>query len=257
MKKDKKIIVLAIFLLLVVGYLGLSKSGLHISGLSLVRGGTIYIPPQNLNTKIFLDNKEISVEQLASVVPGSHSIILAADTLWPWKKDVVVSSTETSNIFPFLVSKNVSGEIITQSDKDYGKLRTSVLNEQLPTTASPLLSNSSLVEVWSDQNNIFARWNGNEDSIPSYFCNDDGKCSSLVKVLESDNDVRNIDFFKGRDDVLLVALQNGVFAIEVDRRGATQNFQPVYKGTASPLFKVKDDSAIYVLDGQLLFLVSI
>lgn len=257
MQKNKKIILLVIFILIFASYVGLKKSRFHVDGISLVKGGSITLSPIEVTTKIFLDNKKVSMEDLENVRPGLHTIILAEDSLWPWKKDVVVVSNEASELFPFLVSKSVSGEIITQSDGDYGRLRTLILNEQLPTTASPILSGSSLVEVWSDQNNIFARWNGGDDVIPAFFCNNDGDCSSLVNVIESESEVRNIDFFKGRDDVLLIASQNGVFVIEIDKRGSTQNFQPVYKGTASPRFSVDSESSIYVLDGALLFLVSI
>ena len=254
---NKTIIIILVILLTGLGFLGLKKTGLHIDGFNLVKGGSILLPEPDENIKIFLDNKEVGIEELENVAPGVHSIILATDTLWPWKKDVLVVSSETSEIFPFLISKGVSGEIISQQDPEYGAIRASVLGETLPTTASPLLSDSSLVEVWSDQNNIFARWNGAPDSIPSYFCNDDNECSSLVKILESESDVRNVDFYKSRDDVILVASQNGIFAIELDKRGATQNFQPVYKGTASPRFTIVDENGIYVLDGPLLFLVSI
>ena len=258
MEKNKQLIILLAAALLVSGgYLGLKQSGLHLSGLSLVKGGSVSLSNVNEGTKIFLDNKEVDIESLKNVAPGPHSIIIASDTLWPWKKDTLVTSGEESELFPFLVSKSVSGEIITQSDPDYGALRNSILSEQLPTTASPLLSSSSLVEVWSDQNNIFARWNGADNSIPSFFCNDDNECSSLVKVLESESVVRNIDFYKDRDDVLLIALQDGVFALEIDKRGTTQNFQPVYKGTSEPVFSTKDSTSIYVLDGALLFVVSI
>jgi len=243
--------------MLALGFFGLKKSGLHVDGLKLVKGGSINLSSVSEGVKIFLDNKEIDRDDLNNVAPGPHSIIIAEDSLWPWKKDTFVFSSESSELFPFLVSKSVSGEIITKSDPEYGRLRALILSEQLPTTASPLLSNSSLVEVWSDQNNIFARWNGGDDSIPSYFCNDDGECSSRVKVLESESEVRNIAFFRDRDDVLLISSRSGIFALEIDKRGTTQNFQPVYKGTANPIFTAESDSFIYVLDGTLLFLVSI
>ena len=255
--KKQYVILLAIILLAFLAYTGLRSSGLHISGFSLVKGGSIELTGTDDETKIFLDNKEVAKKDLLDVAPGDHTIILSKDTYWPWKKDVSVSSNKTSALFPFLISKNVSGEIITQTDPDYGKLRTRILGEKLPSRDSPLLSKSSLVEIWSDKNNIYAQWNGPENNIPPYFCNDKGECSSLVNVLKSENEVRNIDFYKDRDDVLLIASQNGVFAIEIDKRGTTQNFQPVYKGTALPKFAVENADTIYVLDGPLLFLVSI
>lgn len=254
-RKNTALITLALIALL--GFLGIKYSGLHLDGLKLVQGGSVVLLSVTDDVQVFLDNKEVRSEELENVSPGRHTIILANDALWPWKKDFVVNSNEAAHLYPFLVSKNVSGELITQADPEYITLRNRILGEQLPTQTAPLLSPSNLVEVWSAENNIFARWNGPEDDIPDYFCNDEGACSSLVQVLESDSEVRNIDFYKGRDDVLLIASQNGVFAIEIDRRGGTQNFQPVYKGTASPRFTTENTEIIYVLDGALLFSVAI
>ena len=68
-------------------------------------------------------------------------------------------------------------------------------------------------------------------------------------VFETKSLIRNAAFMPKRDDVLMVAIENGVFAMEIDSRGK-YNFQPVYKGK-EPNFALLGNE-IYVLDEGIL-----
>ena len=153
---------------------------------------------------------------------------------------------------PFFVSRNVGGLLITKSDPEYWSLRNEIQRSNIPTQGFPIERDG--VSAWVDGTNIGAA--NSQPETPLFFCDTTLECLDEITVLEGDEEIRNLDFYKDRNDVLLMSAQNGVFAIEIDRRGFTQNFQPVYKGTQEPRFIVKDNE-LYVLDGELLFIVSL
>lgn len=68
-------------------------------------------------------------------------------------------------------------------------------------------------------------------------------------VFQTKSLIRGAAFLPKRDDIIMVAIENGVFAREIDGRGV-RNFQPVYKGK-EPNFVVLDNE-IYVLDEGIL-----
>ena len=83
--------------------------------------------------------------------------------------------------------------------------------------------------------------------------------NQALAILSDDNAVLKtsitaIDFYKNREDVVLISSGDGVFALEIDSENI-QNFQPIYKGK-SPVFVKKDSSSIYILDDGNLMIVN-
>lgn len=115
------------------------------------------------------------------------------------------------------------------------------------------ISGRGRVGLWQEDNRILARWLKDADSLPNYFCRGE-ICNDMVIVFSSPDKIRNFDFYPGREDVILLAVQTGVYAIEIDTRKA-QNFQPVYKG-ADPKFIVSGNT-LYIKDGDNIFRVAI
>lgn len=248
---------------ILIGSLILKQSGFHIQNLSLVRGGEIVLASFDENARVFLDNKRVRVEQkedgegiVRNASPGEHSVLYFRDGYWPWLKSVTVETGTTTVIAPFFIQKNVDGVIVTKEDETYAAMKTAFLDAGAPTKDSPALSKDGKVKVWTDANRIIAEWLG-QNEPPFYFCDSENVCTNTITVTESTTPVRNVAFFKDRNNVLLIASQNGVFAIELDRRGATQNFQPVYKGTGLPQFIATDEETVYILDGELMFKVTL
>jgi len=58
-----------------------------------------------------------------------------------------------------------------------------------------------------------------------------------IPTLEIKNQIKAINFYKNRDDVILMALAEGVYALGVDYE-KEQNLQPIYKGI-NPIFVKK------------------
>jgi hypothetical protein len=108
------------------------------------------------------------------------------------------------------------------------------------------------VKIWHDSDNIiWVDWLDKTYTPPYYLCGF-GDCVFPKQVFNSRFPIKNIDFFPHRRDVIIAAIGNGVYAMELDDRGGRM-LQPIYKGK-NPNFGVfQDKEKIYILDeGNLL-----
>ncbi|MCK4386573.1 MAG: hypothetical protein KAV41_00595 [Candidatus Pacebacteria bacterium] len=181
--------------------------------------GDLRINSLDDNLSIFIDNKKIVSEQDINLSfklkNGEHSIVISKENFWPWIKNVEIKRKTLNEISPFFIPQNTSGFLIGESDLEYA--------------------------------NILSRFEKNLISA-----------EALNKItnanLELKSKIKAIDFYKNRKDVVLVALPDGIYALETENKNI-QNFQPIYKGQ-NPLFVKKDDKSIYVLDDNNLMLVN-
>ncbi len=253
---------ITIFVVAILVFTTLKSVGIHFSGLGFVRGNLVYVENIDKDTKIFLDNRDANLREsseglfIKNVAPGEHTVLVVKDMHWPWTKSVNVLEDETNTISPFLISKNVSGVIVTDSDPEYKDIISTMNRAVPPDVESKKISVDGNIAIWTDNDIIFAEWIGNENLIPKSFCVD-GECASVIEVVKSQSEIRGLDFYKTRNDVLVLASQTGIFAIEINKSGNTQNFQPIYKGTGVPKFSVKNEETIYILDGGILYIVFI
>jgi len=242
----------------------LKSNGFHIQQFKIVRGGNIAITAPQMGVDIFLNQKKISTTKenereltlVKNLAPGVHSVLIFNEEGWPWKKDITVRSGETLSLNPFIVKKNASGVIVTNRDPEYSSLRFGVRNSPLPTYEKPKTSVDGHINIWAEGNSVFALWTGDIDTLPDFFCDDQNNCDKKVEVLSATDSIRSLDFYKEKNNILLVAFSNGIFAIEIDKRGGTQNFQPLYKGTELPLFEKVDTDTLNILDGSAIFIIN-
>ncbi|MBU1557615.1 PEGA domain-containing protein [Patescibacteria group bacterium] len=170
------------------------------------------------SVNIFIDGEdkgfsEITKEgQTVELKEGSHSIILSQENYWPWAKEIQISKQQTTDIYPFFVPINSSGFIIPNTDPEYSNI---------------------MAMFWKK---IHIDWEMDENT------------PEIIK--EFKEEIRASDFYKDRTDVIIVAVQNGIFALEIDN-GFMPNFQPIYKGT-EPTFVKNGNNSLYVKDGELL-----
>jgi len=103
-------------------------------------------------------------------------------------------------------------------------------------------------KLWWDkkENKLWIEWTGDESLLPSFFC-DDYSCGKKILVFRPQSPIRNADFYPDRRDLIIVAVQNGIYAIEIDGRGGRLPI-PIYKGK-NPIFKLdKDNQTLYILE---------
>lgn len=111
------------------------------------------------------------------------------------------------------------------------------------------------VGLWREDSKIFAKWLKSDRSLPYYFCEGNNEnCREVVTVFNSPSTIKSLDFYPGRDDVVIIAVENGIFAIEIDQR-KIQNFQPIYKGV-DPYF-LNDGGTFYVKDKDVIIKIKL
>ncbi len=235
---------LALVVLLIAFFTAYQMDYRFKSNLTIGKQGKLSMVIPSANTNIFIDqSKKITTtkeneEVNLSFSPTNHSVIISREGYFPWKKDFVIQSSKTLNLYPIFVSQNASGQVITKQDPEYWKIRNSIISFPLPSEESPVFSSDKSVFVWIDDNAIMVKV-GEE----------------ILNVVQPDTIIRNVAFYKDRSDVIMFSTSGSVFVIEIDKNGQ-QNFMPVYSGQ-KPSFLKTDPNFIYVLDGEALMQVVI
>lgn len=213
--------------------------------------GVIKLSSSLDETTVFLDGVTYKILNSGETInikteEGNHTILTAKDGYFPWTKSVVINNGKDINLFPFMLKTNPSGEIITGEDPEYDKIISLVRTSPLPISESRKKSNDGNIEIWAVGNTIYANWTGDIKKTPEYFCTKN-PCDTILEVFKGAGAIENLDFYKDREDIIIFAAGNGVFAIELDPRG-TKNFQPIFTGT-HPRFHKPKQSSLYILDG--------
>ncbi|PIP86372.1 hypothetical protein COV42_02355 [Candidatus Campbellbacteria bacterium CG11_big_fil_rev_8_21_14_0_20_44_21] len=221
----------------------------------------IVIPNLEGEVSIFIDGVEEKTVSgvnknlaLKNITPGFHAVLIAKEGFWPWLKEVGLAEAETLVLEPFFVLQNGSGLIVTEEDPQYEKIRANFETIALPSFSDKKISESGRRAIWVEGGSLFTEWLGEEEERPPYFCNEFG-CHNVMVPFGVGGDIRNVDFYKKRDDVFVIAFGTGVFALDADPTG-NQNFQPIFEGE-NPQFISGDESSIYVLDNNLLLQVAL
>jgi len=273
LKKRRIILVVCVLLfLLAATFVLLYTNGYRWdSKLQLYKTGGLYVSSPLPNSQIFVNKKlekETNILQsglfLQGLKPGKYSILIAKEGYWPWSKNLQIKAQFVTEARAMLIPKEPKGTILLR--ENYSPLEVSKYEEILKilkdlrqplkkrATAeekearySRLMSNGKEKLWWNPQENkLWANWLVDSASLPYYFC-DDTSCKEIILVLESKFQIKNADFHPKRKDIVIAAIQNGVYAIEIDGRGG-RLLQPIYKGK-DPIFTTyKNDNSIYILD---------
>lgn len=229
----------SIILVLIILY----STGFRItSKFKIGRVGTVSITAPLVDTSIFIDeSKKIVTSKDAETVivklaPKKHTVIVSRDSYYPWKKDFEVRSGEKIKLEPIFVSQNASGNIVGKLDPEYYSIVNSIRNNKMPTLEKPKTSKDGSVSVWVIDGTIFAK-----------------KGDVEMEVTDIATGVKNIEFYKDRNDFILFSTANAVYVIEIDKNGG-QNFMPIYKGQ-DPFFVQTDPNFIYIIDTNTLMQV--
>ncbi len=233
-------LILVILLFLFIGY----RNGYRVSNFSIGKTGMVTIDAPLPLTYIFIDESRKIVTSKdnekvnLSLSPRKHSVIVSRDGYFPWKKDFYVSSNAALALAPLYVSQNATGEIITQNDPEYASIRNSLQDISIPTQENPKVSIDGATKLWLEENAIMLS-SGSTTSI----------------VIQPDTLVRNIEFYKGRNDAVIFSTSDSVYVIEV-RSEDGQNFMPIYRGQ-SPIFRKASENSLFIWDANNLMEVVI
>lgn len=189
---------------------------------------SFYLPNEN----IFLNNDSITTKNLLS--PKTISGIL-------WEKNSVTLKTDKDII---KITFNLETRTVNASFSSEQIIETS-LYEKIDTKQEQKLS-------WDQTTNeIFIEWLKKDTRPPYYICAENS-CPEKILIFKSKLQIKNIDFFPHRRDIIIASIGNGVYAIEIDGRGG-RLLQPIYKGKSPDFTVFGNEDVVYITDeGNLL-----
>jgi len=251
--------------------------------LTFGRTGGIYVSTGQSGMEIYLGDelvKKTGIFQknflIQNLKPGSYFIRVSKEGLQSWSKILPVYPETVTEAYPFSLPEEIVLEPIYKFlDENRNPTSTapkiSSLLRTNPTYTSTLdlfnatstyLAGTSTATTTSRSNsskkpdinimggNPVATWSGKVSDIPIYFC-DDVSCEEEI-VIDVGKKVLSVDFFPGRDDLLVVASDDGIYAVEIDGR-SKQNIQTIYEGK-NLNFAIKD-GIIYIKEGDSIYSV--
>lgn len=237
------------------------------SDFHLIKTGGFYVSSPVSGSQIFVDGqleKETNILQsgffMQNLKPGTYSVLVAKEGYWPWIKKLNIKEQMVTEARALILPREPKTAAVSEKDflpaeaEKYAAIKSEFkkLNSLPKSEIAEKFTNHGRERMWwkPEENKVWVEWIGEEESRP-YYLNEDKNL-----VLDSAFPVRNADFYPGRKDVIIVAVQNGVFAIETDARGG-RILQPVYRGI-KPVFTLhENDPAIYILDAGTLIKVSL
>ncbi|MEK7575336.1 MAG: hypothetical protein AAB511_03875 [Patescibacteria group bacterium] len=254
----------------------LYKFGFRVDNqLTPVRVSAIELSSNESDFQIFLNNREKNVAQvegvyiLKNITPGLHSIVISKEGFWPWTKTVAVNENNVRSLYAFMFPmEGITTEALPSNSTEYTSALNLINSSRLPLTkaGSVELLPSESVKVWIDtnvpdrrishnkntalyiqDNTIYVAWISETEPPPHYFC-EENPCKLIIPVIVASGEIKSVDFYKDRDDVIIFTAGGVIYGIEADHEG-TQNFQPLFKG-ANPHFYKKESDILYIQDGK-------
>ncbi len=259
MKRRQRTYAIGLVVLVVIAAGSLYYKNAHLSGAQ--KNGSITITVPERGSGVFLDNKhktvttkadqEVTFKKLDDKV---HSILVDTPGAYPWYKAFDLSKDKSPALTSYAVATTLSKIEILTSDPKYQSVKTVVEKAALPSITSKKRSANGNVDLWVDAatNSIHAEWIGDPGTLPRFFC-PLGTCSPHLVILNGKTPIRSVDFFKNREDVIIVAIDNSISALELDI-SPPQNFQPIFLGTA-PRFDQPENGILFIESGATLSVV--
>lgn len=102
------------------------------------------------------------------------------------------------------------------------------------------------VVTWLEGGVVHVVWAGEKEATPYFFCLEE--CNQSIDI-SFGKGIEYYDFLPGRNDVLIVSNENGIYAIEIDNR-SIPNIQPILEGS-NLSFRVKDNNVIFIKQGDI------
>lgn len=233
---------------------------------SFVTEARAFLVPQDITGNTILEGKYSNIYE----VPGEKILMLEKKSTNDFSYDffipqerrlitVVRGISALSSSVPFKTFEEDGGDLYlifpsktvhVQFDMTSGTATADITANRAIDGSLPSFPHKILIDsheqsrIWLSRDNteIRAEWT-QEPPLPYYFIEKE------TTIFSSPHIIRSFDFYGSRRDVILFAVENNIFAIELDGR-STRNFQPLYKGR-EPRF-VSIGNIIYILEGNFL-----
>ncbi len=236
--------------------------------------GSIELSSNESDIQIFLDNRPIQISAtdhrytIGDIPPGLHSVMVYKNGFWPWIKSVDISPNTASPVFAFIFpTEGVATATLQPGTNQYNDAAKKIAANILPVAHGNPPSDQSFSKwlarnipnlkisadkntaLFTEDNAIEIMWISDNMPPPHYLC-EKNPCLYQMPITTITKPIKNVDFYKGRGDVVLFSSGTAIYAIDVDRSG-TQNFQPLYHGK-DPYFYENTDGTLFIKDGAVI-----
>jgi hypothetical protein len=221
----------------------------------LQKTGGIYVYTGEPGVSVYVNGdlkKETTIFQrgiyISNLPPGAYQIEINKASSTTWRKNVVVLPQKVSEGYPFLIPLKPELVAVSTSTVSFGTttisseysslqklfktpntsaLKISSTSSRATSTPEALAFEKRNIKIWKDNNKILAEWVGQSNNIPFYFCTSelDLICRDEMVVYTATS-IGTVDFFPGRNDVIIFSNKEGVFVTELDKRDP-QNKTPI------------------------------
>ena len=216
--------------------------------------------------------------------PGIYKFSATKDGYYSWHKDVHVLAENVVELHPFMLPAKPVLTIIPKeipvntsstatTSRPQLKNKDTEINQNYKTVAAlftppvplkpettnvdtvvkegplkkvPGMVSKDKIDIWYEGGKIFARWNGQIEYAPIFFCSE-LVCSREILIYTGPSPITHLDFLPSRNDVVLFSSKDGVYAVEADAT-APKNIQPLYEKNAD--FRISEDGVIYIKDKE-------
>jgi hypothetical protein len=273
-KKLRLIIFFLIFIIISPIVVLYAKGDIFTNGWNILETGGMYVTEAPVGSNIFLNSKSQTSTSFFSrdiliknLRPGTYHVLVQKDGYNAWSNTLMVKNNLVVAADVFMLPTHVILEeipkYISQSDgtatttgakiknQDYVDIL-AVFSTSSPAVSKKIFSTSTIdfkdnlgtkispimdgkIGLWQDGSAIFAKWFGDDDQAPTYFCNG-SDCSETITVYHSLAPIRKINFLPDYNSVVLVASGDEIFAIQIENN-PDKVPQLIYKGT-NPTFQM-------------------
>lgn len=208
---------------------------------------TLFVP--HPETHIFLNAKQVAVTSqpnekivVNKISDGRHTIIAAKNDYWTWARVFDFNFQNEYTATPFLLERNPIREEIMSSSETYKEIM-----RIFPEPQTEIVSIDEKTRAWFENNKLYFGWISDETPPRDIFCTT-GFCNDTIQVVTHTNPIRNIAYYKGRNDVILYEADHAIYAVGAD--GQTREI--FYEGKKPNLYK-HSETTFYILDNERLY----
>lgn len=237
------------------GYNGWIKE-LHVYPGIVSEGHVLMLPEELERTEIFpFFNQE--GEGVYSPVPGFTKVSRTIDgRIIPENSDYIdaVVLFEEENPYEVKQPEVIESENILDEEPELPEYYVELGIEDPDSLENLIETNDEI--TWLQNGDIVLYWIDDEKSIPYYYCGGEKEriCNEQI-VLDWKNEIIYFDYLPGRDDVWVVLINDGIYAVEVDPR-SERNIQEIYLGSNLD-FRVDNSGNLIVKDNGAYFEVDL
>jgi len=196
------------------------QSGYVFSGIYIVKGGTLAIEGARPQSDVFIDTHRVGTVgangsgKFNALRPGKRNVIVASPNSWPWIFDFEASAATTITFRPLQVLKVIENTPLADTeDPIRARAEVEFKSYREPIRIQALKNEGAL--IWVEGNTVFAQL----------------VAGDVHSIFSSTKPIRNVLWYGNRNDAVIIAAQDSVFAIDA-YESDVRNFQPIYQGEA-------------------------